>query len=102
MTSVQKLKPNDSATVSPDNGSGATPTGTVIFRLYGPGDATCSGTAAFTQTVTLSGGTATTSNSSVFMTTSGTWRWRASYSGDNNYLPSESPCGFESTTIVNG
>jgi hypothetical protein len=36
------------------------------------------------------------------MNTSGTWRWKASYAGDSNYEPSESPCGFESYTITNG
>ena len=102
ITSVQKLKPNDAATVSPGDGSGPTPTGTVTFRLYPPSDTTCSGTASFTQTVTLTNGSASSSNTSVFMQTSGKWRWRASYSGDANYQPSESPCGFESTTIVNG
>ena len=102
ITSVQKLKPNDAATVTPGDGTGPTPTGTVTFRLYPPSDTTCSGTASFTQTVTLTNGSASTSNTSVFMQTSGKWRWRASYSGDANYQPTESPCGFESTTIVNG
>ena len=53
ITSVQKLKPNDAATVTPGDGTGPTPTGTVTFRLYPPSDTTCSGTASFTQTVTL-------------------------------------------------
>ena len=103
ITSVQNLRPNDSATVSPfAGGGGPTPTGNVVFKLYGPGDPTCSGTPAFTQTVPLTNGSASTTNPSFTMNTSGAWRWKASYLGDSNYEASESPCGFESYTIVNG
>jgi hypothetical protein len=43
---------------------GATPTGSITFNLYGPSDATCSGTPAFTQKVTVSGnGSYSTANS---------------------------------------
>ena len=88
---------SDSATVS----GGFSPTGTVTFTLYGPDDATCTGTAVFTASnVALSSGTA---GSGTFTpTTAGTYRWVASYSGDANNEAVTSPCNDvnETTTVA--
>jgi hypothetical protein len=87
---------NDSATVT----GGFNPTGTVTFNLFGPSDPTCSGTPAYTQTVGLSGGSASTSPGFV-TNAAGTWNWTASYSGDANNSPATSGCGAESVTVTN-
>jgi len=91
----QNLIPNDSATVT--NGP-VTPTGQVTFRLYRD-DATCSDSNAlvFSQTKTLSGGTAKTTNTggaSPNYTATGnhTWYWRVNYAGDSSHDPSVSDC----------
>ena len=77
----------DTATVT---GAG-TPTGTVTFNLYGPGDATCVGPPIFTSTNSIgAGGSATSANFTPSAT--GSYRWRASYSGDANNLPDSAPC----------
>jgi hypothetical protein len=53
---------SDTATLA----GGVSPTGTITFRLFGPGNATCSGTPAFTSTKQVS------ANSPV--STFGPWR----------------------------
>ena len=94
---------SDTATVSglvnPVTGLAA---GTVEFRLYGPDDATCT-TAVFTSSnrpLTLdAGGTTGTATSEQFTpTASGTYRWRAFYSGDANNAPVAGACNDANET----
>jgi hypothetical protein len=97
-STAQNLKPNDSFTLT----GGASPTGTITFNLYAPGDTTCTGTIQYTQTVAVNGnGTYSTSNTSFIASTEGTWRWESVYSGDSNTLPVTSTCGTERFTIAN-
>jgi hypothetical protein len=87
---------SDTATLS-----GVTPNagGTITFRAFGPNDATCSGTAAFTNTVNLSGpGNYNTGNFTP--TESGTYRWTADYSGDANNEAASSPCNAPNESSV--
>ena len=67
----------DTATLS----GGTAPTGSIIFRLYGPNDATCA-TAIFTSTIPVNGNGSYTSAPGFAPTAPGTYRWRAFYSGD--------------------
>jgi hypothetical protein len=93
------LIPNDDATLSglTDNAGG-----TVVFNLYSPSDATCSGTPAYTETVNVNGnGTYSTSNTTFVAKALGTWRWQVTYSGDANNEGSISDCGVEHFTIDN-
>jgi len=100
ISTAQNLIPNDDATIT---GATSTAGGTVTFRLFAPGDTTCSGTVQFTQTVNVSGnGTYSTTNSTFIASTSGTWRWKVVYSGDANNSGTTSACGVENFTIVNG
>ncbi len=57
---------------------------TVVFRLYGPNDATCSTVAVFESTVAypVAGGSVT--SGAFTPTLAGVYRWRATYSGDVN------------------
>jgi Bacterial Ig-like domain (group 3)/von Willebrand factor type A domain len=84
---------SDTATVS----GGFTPTGTVTFQLFAPGDTSC-GTAITTRTGTLSGGTA--ASGTVPIGAAGTYRWVATYSGDANNNPVVSPCGSEQVIVT--
>lgn len=96
---AQNLLPNDNATLS-----GATPgAGTSItFELFGPADPTCASTPAYTQTVPVSGdGTYKTTNTTLFATSVGEWRWMVTYTGDNNNTGTTSACGVENFTITN-
>jgi hypothetical protein len=96
-TTTPSLIPNDTGTVTGNN-----PTGSLTFELFRPAaGATCSGTPAFSQTVALSGGSASTSNTSFVASDVGTWRWRLSYSGDTRNPPATSACGIETFEIGN-
>ena len=70
---------SDTATLT----GGSSPSGTVTFNLYGPNDATCSNPPVFTSANRpITGGQAT---SAAFTPTStGTYRWIATYNGDAN------------------
>lgn len=99
VATTQDLIPNDNFILS---GGLGTVTGSIVFKLYAPSDATCAGTPALTQTVTVNGnGTYSTTNTTFHSTTAGTWRWASAYSGDAFNLPATSACGVEQFTIVN-
>ena len=104
ISTAQKLRPQDSATISAT--AGGTPTGNVTFELFGPADTTCSGSPAYSETVPLSGGSASTSNTTfdVSSATADDYKWKVTYPGDANHLGTTSPCGKEhfTLTIVNG
>jgi hypothetical protein len=61
---------------------GHNPTGKVTFRLYGPGDSRCSKRPRFTTTRKVAGDGSYPSASFTPKST-GTYRWRARYSGDS-------------------
>lgn len=84
---------SDSALLS----GGASPTGSVTFTLFAPGDTTCS-TPIATQTAPLSGNMASSGN--VTAGAAGTYNWVATYSGDANNSPATSPCGSEQVVVT--
>ncbi|HEY1734617.1 MAG TPA: hypothetical protein VGG23_09230, partial [Acidimicrobiales bacterium] len=81
----------DQATVS----GGDSPTGTVTFDLYD--NASASGTPLFTDTETLSGGSAT--SASYTTTATGTDYWVATYNGDANNNPESSGNADDPVTV---
>jgi len=81
----------DQATVS----QGASPTGTVIFKLYDNASAT--GSPLFTDTEPLSNGSATSSGYPT--TATGTYYWVATYNGDSNNFPTSSGTADEPVTL---
>jgi hypothetical protein len=86
---------NDTANVT----GGHSPTGTVTFNLYSPADPTCAGTPSYTETVGLTAGSATTSNTTA-ADAAGTWRWVATYNGDANNNTASSGCDDEQVTVA--
>ena len=88
---------DDTATLS----GGVGPSGTITFDLFGPNNATCTGTAIFTSTVTVAGNGNYTS-ASFTATTPGTYNFEASYSGDANNAAATAACGAagESVTVT--
>jgi len=77
----------DTATLS----GGNSPTGTIEFKLYAPGDTNCTGPAVFTSTVNVN--VNGSYDSAKYTTTAvGTYRWTAQYSGDAKNNPASSPC----------
>jgi lysophospholipase L1-like esterase len=86
---------NDTATLS----GGVGPTGTITFQLFGPDNATCAGTPAFTSTRTVTGNGAYTSDS-FSPSASGTYRWVAAYSGDANNNDAVTGCSDPAESVV--
>jgi ice-binding like protein len=76
---------------------GVSPTGSVAFKLFGPGDPTCT-TPIATRTGVLVGDTAVSGG--VTATTAGTYNWVATYSGDTHNRPAVSPCGSETVQVT--
>jgi hypothetical protein len=68
------------------------PTGTVAFKIYGPGDETCSGAAVATSTTSVSGNGSYRS-AGFTPTQLGTYRWSAAYSGDLENEAVSDACG---------
>jgi hypothetical protein len=77
---------------------GATPGGQITFKAFPPGDANCSGAAAFSSTVNAAGNglyrSAAFSPDRV-----GPFRWTVSYSGDANHASTAVGCGKATSTI---
>jgi hypothetical protein len=100
----QLLFPQDTATIAA--GAGGTPTGSVIFKLFGPNDTTCAGDPVYSQEVSLANGSASTSNTtfSVSEADASTYSWLVVYSGDATHDGATSACDTEhfTLTIVNG
>ncbi|MFC4016313.1 choice-of-anchor P family protein, partial [Nonomuraea purpurea] len=85
---------SDTATLS----GGYHPTGTVTFQLFAPGDTDCAKPIA-TRTGTVSGsGTAASGN--VTIGAAGTYRWSATYSGDDHNNSVTSPCSAEQVIVT--
>ena len=99
----QTITPQDSATISAS--AGGTPTGSVTFKLYGPDNATCDAqgaAAVYTETVTLSNGSASTSNTTFSVTTASasTYKWLVVYGGDATHDGTTGTCGTEAFTLT--
>lgn len=77
--------------------------GTVEFRLYGPGDATCATAIATRPGVALDvahGVGTATSAPGYAPTAAGTYRWRALYSGDASNAPANGACDVAGASVV--
>lgn len=85
---------SDSATVS----GGLSPSGTVTFELFGPGNPGCMGTPIATTTGTLVA--QSTTSGSVTAGAVGTYQWVATYGGDANNGPITSACGSEQVVVT--
>src|SRR5207247_2253531 len=91
---------SDAATLA---GGSGTLSGTITFTLYGPNDATCGNAAIFTNTkavVSSGGGTGTATSNPFTPSQAGTYRWRASYSGDTNNAATATACNDSGETSV--
>jgi hypothetical protein len=67
-------------------------TGTIIFRVFGPGDNTCTGTSQTLSTLTVNGNGAYSSSAFTPARGAGTYEFVASYSGDGNNTLFTTPC----------
>lgn len=79
---------DDAATVS--GAVGTTPSGTLTYSMFGGGS--CSGTAISSEQVTLGADGSVPPSSSTAPLALGSYAYRASYAGDDNYLPTKGAC----------
>jgi hypothetical protein len=85
------------ATASIQNG--AIPKGQITFKAFSPNDVNCSGAAAFSSTVSVSGNGSYRSDLFVPPRV-GAFRWTVSYSGDPNHAPATAGCGEATSTAA--
>jgi len=78
---------------------GQSPTGSIVFSLFGPDDATCSAAAVFTSSAVVVSGNGSYDSPSFTPTAPGTYRWRASYSGDANNLALAGACNAANESV---
>jgi len=90
---------SDQATLS----GGDNPTGTITFTAYGPNDANCANAPAYASSVVTVTGNGSYGNSPAFTPeAAGTYRWRASYSGDANNAAVSTSCNDpDEASVVN-
>jgi uncharacterized repeat protein (TIGR01451 family) len=81
---------------------GASPTGSITFQVFAPGDTTCQTPIAVPPAQTVSGNADYTSGDYTTSQT-GDYRWRAFYSGDTNNNAVSTSCNDanESSTVIN-
>ena len=79
---------HDSATLV----GGQSPTGTIDFELYGPGDAACSKAPVFSDSETVDSGDGDYKSATFKPRAAGTYRWVASYSGDDENQGAAGAC----------
>ncbi len=78
---------------------GKSPTGSIIFKLFGPGDAACSHKPAFTSPIKAVHGNGTYTSPSFTPKKAGTYSWIVEYSGDSNNAQISSLCRDASETV---
>lgn len=88
----------DAATLS----GGTSTSGSLVFKLFGPNDSTCSNAPAFTSSALTVTGNGTYTSPSFTPTASGTYSWVAEYSGDVNNPPLSGACGAASEALTVG
>ncbi len=86
----------DTATVNGGGPSG--PTGTVTFRVFGPGNSVCSGPPVFTSTKPVSGSGSYLSDA-FRAATGGVYQWVVTYSGDANNNAAGTVCTDPANTV---
>ncbi len=86
---------NDSANLL----GGFNPMGSITFKLYDPGQTSCTGTPRFTQAVTVTGNGSYNTTGGFATDKVGIWRWTADYSGDSNNKAVSSSCNDEQVPV---
>jgi hypothetical protein len=74
--------------------------GTITFNVYGPDDADCTGTPAFTSALVIVAGNGVYGSGDFTPTAGGTYRWIASYSGDANNNAVAGACNAANESVV--
>jgi hypothetical protein len=87
---------HDTATLS----GGASPTGTIDFRLYATSDTACSQPLRATLSTEVTHGNGTYQSPSITESAPGAYQWVATYSGDEGNAPMEAACNDPAERVV--
>jgi len=79
-------------------GSGSSPTGTIVFKIYGPGDTKCANAPVFTSPAVKLG--VPTVSPPYQATTPGTYQVVAAYSGDASNAAVTEPCAMVGESVL--
>ena len=91
---------SDTATLT-EGTNGDSPTGSLVFKLFGPNDPTCSNAPAYVSSSQTVDGAGNYSSGSFGPTATGTYTWQALYSGDTNNPPVTTACsGVPAETVT--
>jgi hypothetical protein len=82
--------------------NGKSPTGYLVYKLFGPDDSTCSKAPAYVSPTTTVKGDGTYTSPSFTPTDAGTYSWVDLYSGDSNNAPVTTACAVPSETVTVG
>ena len=74
------------------------PTGTLAFKLYGPGNTTCAGTPVFTSSKAVAGN-GSYSSAPFTATVGGTYQWVLTYGGDANNESVSTSCSDAANAV---
>ncbi|HEY6471251.1 MAG TPA: hypothetical protein VIY26_00070 [Acidimicrobiales bacterium] len=88
----------DTATVA----GGTSPTGSLVFKLFGAGDSTCSAAPAYISPPQNVSGDGQYPSPSFVPTQEGSYSWQALYSGDSNNAAVTTACGDPAETVTVG
>ena len=88
----------DTATLA----GGTSPSGSLVFKLFGPGDASCTATPVYTSPLQTVSGDGHYQSPSFTPTLEGTYSWVALYSGDSNNAAVTTACGDPAETLTVG
>ena len=88
----------DTATVA----GGTSPTGSLVFKLFGPGDSTCNAAPAYISPAQNVSGDGQYPSPSFVPTQQGTYSWQVLYSGDSNNAAVTTACGDPAETVTVG
>jgi sugar lactone lactonase YvrE len=89
---------SDTATIA----GGTSPTGSLVFKLFGPGDPTCSAAPAYTSPLVNVNGDGQYPSPAFTPTQQGTYSWQVLYSGDANNAAVTTACGDPAETVTVG
>jgi hypothetical protein len=90
---------SDTATFT---GGTVAPTGSLVFKLFGPNDPTCSAAPAYTSPGQTVSGDGNYTSPAFVPTATGTYSWQALYSGDANNPPVTTACDDPAETVTVG
>lgn len=79
---------------------GSSPTGTITFSFYPPGDTTCAPPAAFTSPPVAANGPGSYTSAPFTPTATGTYLTVATYGGDHNNAPVTTKCNENGESVV--